>query len=296
MTSKRNQKVNTLNKEESPSTEDETESISQELLNALNNLGLPNYEARAFAALSALGRGVAREIAEIASIPRARVYDTLRELEEKGMVSKTSGRGSPHSYGVTLDPAEAIEKLADQARSQLDTARKFSVNQLSQLKKLASKRKQDLDSPYEIHFNWGNILPVLEKMISEADESIVLLLPSRVLRRILPNLAQKQEEILDFVVVPSNERDIRLLAEHNIPTPSGRLQQRNNDQNLGESLIDAQLYGLVVDHSKICLIIHPESKRPSGLIFSDSKIANFFENLAMVVLSDLFQEKKILAV
>jgi sugar-specific transcriptional regulator TrmB len=52
----------------------------------LQQLGLKEYEARCFVALSRLGTGTAKDISEISDVPRTRVYDAVRVLETKGLV------------------------------------------------------------------------------------------------------------------------------------------------------------------------------------------------------------------
>lgn len=52
----------------------------------LQQLGLKEYEAKSFVALSRLPRGTAKDISEISEVPRTRVYDAIRVLETKGLV------------------------------------------------------------------------------------------------------------------------------------------------------------------------------------------------------------------
>jgi len=52
----------------------------------LQELGLKEYEARCFVALSRRPQGTAKEISELSDVPRTRVYDAIRVLETKGLV------------------------------------------------------------------------------------------------------------------------------------------------------------------------------------------------------------------
>lgn len=57
-----------------------------EAIELLQNLGLQQYEAKAFVALTRLPRGTAKEISDVSEVPRTRVYDAVRVLESKGLV------------------------------------------------------------------------------------------------------------------------------------------------------------------------------------------------------------------
>ncbi|MFC7078815.1 TrmB family transcriptional regulator [Halorussus caseinilyticus] len=52
----------------------------------LQQLGLKEYEARCFVALTRKATATAKEISEIADVPRTRVYDAIRVLEAQGLV------------------------------------------------------------------------------------------------------------------------------------------------------------------------------------------------------------------
>jgi sugar-specific transcriptional regulator TrmB len=57
-----------------------------ESVELLQQLGLKEYEARAFVALNRVDAGTAKDIAELSEVPRTRVYDAIRVLETKGLV------------------------------------------------------------------------------------------------------------------------------------------------------------------------------------------------------------------
>jgi sugar-specific transcriptional regulator TrmB len=55
----------------------------------LRDIGLPLYAARAYLALLQLGVAEARAVSELASIPTAKVYRTLQQLQKHGLVEVT---------------------------------------------------------------------------------------------------------------------------------------------------------------------------------------------------------------
>jgi len=53
---------------------------------SLERLGLTGYEARVFIALQKLGSGTARDVHQVADVPRSQVYSAAENLEERGLV------------------------------------------------------------------------------------------------------------------------------------------------------------------------------------------------------------------
>lgn len=88
-----------------------------EILNSLRQLGLNQYEAKAYYALANFGVHTAGELAERASLPRPRIYDVLMELQEKGFVLIQQGR--PVKYAA-LPITEAVKTLKKQKQTGLE--------------------------------------------------------------------------------------------------------------------------------------------------------------------------------
>ena len=92
---------------------------------ALERLGLSNYEARVFVALQALGVGTAREVHEVAGVPRSQVYGAADALVERGLVERQ--QSTPKRYRpVELDAARErltarLERERERAFEYLDT-------------------------------------------------------------------------------------------------------------------------------------------------------------------------------
>lgn len=74
----------------------------------LQQLGLKEYEARSFVALTRRQQGTAKDISETSEVPRTRVYDAVRVLESKGLVE--TQHSNPQMFrAVTID--EAVNTL-----------------------------------------------------------------------------------------------------------------------------------------------------------------------------------------
>jgi sugar-specific transcriptional regulator TrmB len=89
---------------------------AHEAVEALRNLGLPNYEARVFVALQRLGDGSAKEVAAVSDVPRSQVYGAADDLAERGLVEVVEG--SPKRYRpVDLETARRyLESRLDRER------------------------------------------------------------------------------------------------------------------------------------------------------------------------------------
>ncbi|MEF8822163.1 MAG: helix-turn-helix domain-containing protein, partial [Halovenus sp.] len=81
----------------------------EQSIELLQQLGLKEYEAKSFVALSRLPQGTAKEISDISEVPRTRVYDSIRVLEQKGLVE--IHHSNPKQFRtVSIDEAVNILK------------------------------------------------------------------------------------------------------------------------------------------------------------------------------------------
>ena len=90
----------------------------EKAVGVLQQLGLKEYEAKCFVALSRMPSGTAKDISEITDVPRTRVYDAIRVLEAQGLVEIQ--HGSPQQFRA-VPIREAIETLRDQYENRVDT-------------------------------------------------------------------------------------------------------------------------------------------------------------------------------
>lgn len=89
---------------------------------SLERLGLSNYEARVFLALQALGVGTAREIHEVAGVPRSQVYGAADELVSRGLLERQ--QSTPKRYRPVSIPT-AKELLTARLERERDRAFEF---------------------------------------------------------------------------------------------------------------------------------------------------------------------------
>lgn len=100
---------------------DEPEDNTKLATETLQQLSLKEYEAKIFVALCRLPTGTAKEISEVADVPRSRVYDAIRILEARGLVEVE--HTSPKKFRAIPLP-EAIEILQEQYDSRIRRLRK----------------------------------------------------------------------------------------------------------------------------------------------------------------------------
>lgn len=104
-----------MSPEESPPAEDR--SIVEESVELLRTFDFTEYEARCFVGLLRVRQGTAKEVSEVADIPRARVYDCMEGLAEHGLVDVQ--QGSPREFRA-VDPDAALSLLDRQVTEVLD--------------------------------------------------------------------------------------------------------------------------------------------------------------------------------
>lgn len=86
----------------------------------LAELGLSNYEAKAYVALAGGGAMTADEVAAESDVPQGRVYDVLNSLVDRSLARADDGR--PRTY-VHVEPEEAVDRLRTQCLEELEEQR-----------------------------------------------------------------------------------------------------------------------------------------------------------------------------
>ncbi|WP_415381189.1 TrmB family transcriptional regulator [Halosimplex sp. TS25] len=91
--------------------------IVAETTSLLETFGLTTYEAKCFVALTRIGHGTARELAEVADVPRPRVYDSVESLQERGLADVQDS--TPRQFRAP-DPRDAVETVRREYGERLD--------------------------------------------------------------------------------------------------------------------------------------------------------------------------------
>ena len=105
-----------------------------DLIFQLKQLGYTEYEAKAYIALVQNNHVTAYQVSKDSKVPRARIYDTLNQLVEKGLVAKEK---TPEQTTYSAIPTSIfIQKSEQQWQSNIQ-----SIN--DQLKSLEQKKKEE---------------------------------------------------------------------------------------------------------------------------------------------------------
>ena len=140
----------------------------EEVIDLLQGLGLKEYEAKCFAALTRLSSGTAKQISDTTEVPRTRVYDAVRVLESSGLVEIQ--HGNPQRFRA-VGVNEAVVILADRYSSR--------INELDEaLHGLESHQESSEQEPHEV---WSlttatSIAVRTQEMIRSGREEVFLII------------------------------------------------------------------------------------------------------------------------
>ncbi|MFB6220995.1 MAG: TrmB family transcriptional regulator [Halolamina sp.] len=104
---------------------------------SLRDLGLSEYEARAYRALLSASPSTAKELSRASDVPMGRVYDVLKDLEQRGLV-RSQAASRPKKY-VAVEPEAALDRLLAAKREELE-------EQEAQYESTVAELETDLDA------------------------------------------------------------------------------------------------------------------------------------------------------
>lgn len=137
----------------------------EDAVEALKDLELTESEARCFVALTQLPQGTAKEVSDLADIPRARVYELTERLSDRGLVAIQET--TPRTFqAISVETA-------------IDTLERSYQNRLNQ----AAETLQNVETADEASREEGiwtvsgreAIIDTATELIDEADEEILLI-------------------------------------------------------------------------------------------------------------------------
>jgi hypothetical protein len=101
-------------------TDNGTEDAVAETATVLEELGFTEYESKCFVAATRIGTGTAKDVSDVADVPRARVYDCMDSLAERGLVDVQESK--PKRYrAVRPETATAtLRRTFDEKFARLD--------------------------------------------------------------------------------------------------------------------------------------------------------------------------------
>ena len=184
--------------------------IKNEDIENLKKLGLTSYEARAYILLTSLISSTADQISEQSKIPKSKIYNTLKELANKGYIEIEQER--PLIYNVK-SPKETIEKQKQILNEEIDNlCYKLNSN-------YESKIKQNPAPIWKIN-GIENIIEKEMEMINRAKKTISMrigFLFSEEIEPLLHILKKKSKNTQINIIVPAiwkNDEDKKRIIEN----------------------------------------------------------------------------------
>lgn len=173
-------------------------SHEEDAVAAFEQLGLTEYEARCFVALSRVSQGTASEVSELSDVPRSRVYDTVDRLHERGLVDVQ--QSDPREYRA-IDRAEAFELLRREYRSAIETA-DAALDHLA-----TDDRSEDEEGLWSIA-SADHVHDRLDALLGDAEATVdaVVADESTLARSVIESFASTSDRGVDvFVEVPTED-------------------------------------------------------------------------------------------
>ncbi|MFQ6086872.1 MAG: TrmB family transcriptional regulator [Candidatus Bathyarchaeia archaeon] len=225
--------------------------LSGEAKRVLRELGLTQYETRAYLALLDKGVLTASQISEYAEVPYSKIYEVLASLEKKGWIKTEHER--PSKY-YPKSPSEALEaaklRLEEMTRSWEQTI-------LSELQPLYEKRGIREKPDIWILRGEFNILAKLKETLDKAKKEVMIAAPS--LPKTLENtvvsmLKRLQDAGVNVLFMISKEP-----KDWNLKKIANVAEVRVRDQMFGG--------GVIVDSKEALLFLGEE--KPTLVIWSN---------------------------
>jgi sugar-specific transcriptional regulator TrmB len=228
--------------------------ISERVKKAMQNLGLTDYEVRAYLPLIQMGPLTASELSNIADIPYSKIYEVLGSLEEKGWVKVGGGR--PAKY-YAKSPVTAVETMKLKLEEKLQQNGEIIISELMPIfENRWAKEKPDI----WILRGEQNILAKLKELIANCERELLLAtpsLPKEVLHALLPF----------FITIKGKNGRIQIML-----TPDTDQQTLKKLAEVAEVRIREHMFGCgaIRDSKEVMIIFSAENgKRPAIAIWSE---------------------------
>lgn len=153
--------------------------INPERIRKLQELGLAEYQARVYLALLDLGSATASQIPPISKVPRTRIYVTMAQLHEKGLVNIIPEK--PLRY----EPIPFSEYLTRRVVELKDDAVKMESNieQLADEFSVKGDVEPEQRSRFEVIYGRKNLRDKLRETFLAAVENVIFIGTSNSARR-----------------------------------------------------------------------------------------------------------------
>lgn len=227
---------------------------TEELRSALQDAGLSQYQSDAYVAILELGKASAVEIADACSVPQARIYDVLRELESDDYI-ETYEQDSLHARAN--DPAEVLADLRERAETFATAAEEIEERW---------ERPAVDDHMVSIVKRFGTVIDRARALVAEAENEVQLSVSTDQFLDLRPVLKRAREN--DVVVnVSIHATDARTLPD--AESFEGAVTEVRHRELPSPFLA-------LVDRTKACFAPHDRSVNQYGVLVDDYTLTYVF--------------------
>ncbi|MEM4354439.1 MAG: TrmB family transcriptional regulator [Candidatus Caldarchaeum sp.] len=236
--------------------------VSERVRRALQELGLTEYEARAYIALVENGPLTAGELSEMKLIPYSKVYEVLGSLAEKGFIESQQGR--PAKY-FPKSPAAAIETLVQSIERDVRRKSEMVVRELMPVFEMKGGRERP-----DIWILRGekSVADKIREAVARCEHELLIA---------APQLTKDMADNLYGLILSARARDARVqvmvsnsVAASIVKKLSEVAEVRTRDQMFGG--------GIICDNKEV-VIVFSEDEGPVLAIWSDhAGLARFAKN------------------
>jgi len=228
-----------------------TTPISEEAKKVLRELGLTEYETRAYLALLERGVLTASQVSEYSNVPYSKIYETLGSLEKKGWIKTEQGRPGRH---YPRAPSEALATMKLQIEDKVKSWGKMVLGELQPF-----YEKREIREKPDIWILRGefNILAKLEEMLDKAKTELMVAAPTfteTISGLFAPMLMRLQGRGVKILFMVSGEA-----KEWNLKEIASIAEVRRRDHMFGG--------GVIVDGKEAVLFLGEE--KPTLVIWSN---------------------------
>ena len=189
----------------------------------LGEFGLNTYEAKSYMSLLEKDQLTAVEVAKISGVPRARIYETLENLSQKGLCREIPGKVKKYR---AVDPSILIDK--------------FNVKYHEAQKKLEEKSEELSRTKKDAEDFINNLIPLFQKsreLTDPLDYIEVVKDPLQVHHRICKLADESEKEILVFTKPPYSVPRGEMLKQ----------QVKAEDKALAKGILNKSIYEMPPD-------------------------------------------------
>ncbi|WP_158059078.1 TrmB family transcriptional regulator [Halorussus halophilus] len=228
---------------------------TEELQAALESAGLSQYQSDAYVAVLELGKASAVEIADACSVPQARIYDVLRDLETDGYI-ETYEQDSLHARAN--DPGDVLANIRGQAATLAAAAEEIEERW---------ERPPVDDHMVSIVNRFETVLDRARTLVAEAENEVQIALSPAEFEELRPALAAAHDNdaVVKVSIHAADESDlpdddalsgtVTQMRHRTLPSPFLALVDRTQ-ACFAPQAHSVNQYGVLVDDYSLTYVFH----------------------------------------